>query len=175
MQLQDINSLGQGLIQTAAKGTSTKKLEEDLEEVNTKWNTLNKKVICFLLPVWLVDLCFWVAAISDTIKRYWQRNESFILTICYSVILWWVKGCSLSWQVTSIFTMWSADCRAFSPAARSPVALWAVPGCSGVTAQLVDWHGGARGQSKTSIGGVQSGQGTDTRAESKPASRGAST
>uniref|UniRef100_UPI0037E92C14 dystonin n=1 Tax=Semicossyphus pulcher TaxID=241346 RepID=UPI0037E92C14 len=43
-QLQDINSLGQGLIQTAAKGTSTKKLEDDLEEVNTKWNTLNKKI-----------------------------------------------------------------------------------------------------------------------------------
>ncbi|TMS04779.1 hypothetical protein E3U43_009936 [Larimichthys crocea] len=43
-QLQDINSLGQGLIQTAAKGTSTRKLEDDLEEVNTKWNTLNKKI-----------------------------------------------------------------------------------------------------------------------------------
>ncbi|XP_034465448.1 dystonin isoform X9 [Hippoglossus hippoglossus] len=43
-QLQDINSLGQGLIQTAAKGTSTKKLEDDLEGVNTKWNTLNKKI-----------------------------------------------------------------------------------------------------------------------------------
>uniref|UniRef100_A0A4W6G7E5 Dystonin n=1 Tax=Lates calcarifer TaxID=8187 RepID=A0A4W6G7E5_LATCA len=44
-QLQDINSLGQGLIQNATKGTSTKKLEDDLEGVNTKWNTLNKKVI----------------------------------------------------------------------------------------------------------------------------------
>ncbi|KAG7230180.1 hypothetical protein INR49_009900 [Caranx melampygus] len=43
-QLQDINSLGQGLIQNAAKGTSTKKLEDDLEGVNTKWNTLNKKI-----------------------------------------------------------------------------------------------------------------------------------
>ncbi|XP_044068897.1 dystonin isoform X6 [Siniperca chuatsi] len=43
-QLQDINSLGQSLIQTAAKGTSTKKLDNDLEEVNTKWNTLNKKI-----------------------------------------------------------------------------------------------------------------------------------
>lgn len=43
-QLQDINSRGQGLIQNAAKGTSTKKLEDDLEGVNTKWNTLNKKV-----------------------------------------------------------------------------------------------------------------------------------
>ncbi|KAM8738349.1 dystonin isoform 2-T2 [Acanthopagrus schlegelii] len=43
-QLQDINTLGQGLIQTAAKGTSTKRLEDDLEAVNTKWNTLNKKI-----------------------------------------------------------------------------------------------------------------------------------
>ncbi|KAM9345301.1 dystonin [Symphorus nematophorus] len=43
-QLQDINSLGQSLIQTAGKGTSTKKLEDDLENVNTKWNTLNKKI-----------------------------------------------------------------------------------------------------------------------------------
>lgn len=56
MQLQDISSLGQGLIQTAAKGTSTKKLEDDLEEVNTKWNTLNKKVMCLILPACLVDL-----------------------------------------------------------------------------------------------------------------------
>lgn len=58
MQLQDINSLGQGLIQTAAKGTSAKELEDDLEEVNTKWNTLNKKVICFILPACLVDLIY---------------------------------------------------------------------------------------------------------------------
>lgn len=43
-QLHDINSVGQGLIQTAASGASTKKLEDDLEEVNAKWNTLNKKV-----------------------------------------------------------------------------------------------------------------------------------
>ncbi|XP_028324071.1 dystonin isoform X21 [Gouania willdenowi] len=43
-QLQDINSLGQSLIQKTAKGTSTKKLEDDLEDVNSKWNTLNKKI-----------------------------------------------------------------------------------------------------------------------------------
>ncbi|XP_017164339.1 dystonin isoform X15 [Poecilia reticulata] len=43
-QLHDINSLGQGLIQNAAKGTSTKKIEDDLDGVNSKWNTLNKKV-----------------------------------------------------------------------------------------------------------------------------------
>ncbi|KAL6101743.1 dst [Pungitius sinensis] len=43
-QLQDISSLGHSLIQNAAKGTSIKKLEDDLEEVSTKWNTLNKKI-----------------------------------------------------------------------------------------------------------------------------------
>ncbi|XP_034057772.1 dystonin isoform X5 [Gymnodraco acuticeps] len=42
--LQDISSLGHSLIQNAAKGTSTKKLEDDLDGVNTKWNTLNKKI-----------------------------------------------------------------------------------------------------------------------------------
>ncbi|KAK7902142.1 hypothetical protein WMY93_018911 [Mugilogobius chulae] len=43
-QLQDLNSLGQSLVQSAAKGTCTKKLEEDLDDVNAKWNTLNKKI-----------------------------------------------------------------------------------------------------------------------------------
>ncbi|XP_062375938.1 dystonin [Sardina pilchardus] len=43
-QLQDLNWIGQGLIQNAAKGTSTKALEQDLEDVNTRWNSLNKKV-----------------------------------------------------------------------------------------------------------------------------------
>ncbi|KAM4606986.1 dystonin [Polymixia lowei] len=43
-QLQDINSLGQGLVQNAAKGTCTKGLEDDLEDANTGWNTLNKKI-----------------------------------------------------------------------------------------------------------------------------------
>ncbi|KAF7667067.1 hypothetical protein LDENG_00080080 [Lucifuga dentata] len=43
-QLQDVCSLGQGLIQYAAKGTRTKRLEDDLEDVNSKWNTLNKKI-----------------------------------------------------------------------------------------------------------------------------------
>ncbi|XP_072533687.1 dystonin isoform X13 [Salminus brasiliensis] len=43
-QMQELNWLGQGLIQNAPKGTSTKDLEHDIEEVNTRWNTLNKKV-----------------------------------------------------------------------------------------------------------------------------------
>ncbi|KAM9476468.1 dystonin isoform 4-T4 [Clarias gariepinus] len=43
-QLQEVNCLGQGLIQNASKGTSTKALEHDLEDIGTRWNTLNKKV-----------------------------------------------------------------------------------------------------------------------------------
>ncbi|XP_032959016.1 dystonin isoform X16 [Rhinolophus ferrumequinum] len=41
---QDVNWLGQGLIQSAAKNTSTQGLEHDLDDVNTRWKTLNKKV-----------------------------------------------------------------------------------------------------------------------------------
>ncbi|XP_053142443.1 dystonin isoform X22 [Hemicordylus capensis] len=41
---QEVNWLGQGLIQSAAKNTSTDNLECDLEDVNTRWKTLNKKV-----------------------------------------------------------------------------------------------------------------------------------
>nr|XP_048701193.1 dystonin isoform X13 [Caretta caretta] len=41
---QEVNWLGQGLIQSAAKNASTENLEHDLEDVNTRWKTLNKKV-----------------------------------------------------------------------------------------------------------------------------------
>uniref|UniRef100_A0A8C0XMB3 Dystonin n=1 Tax=Castor canadensis TaxID=51338 RepID=A0A8C0XMB3_CASCN len=41
---QDVNWLGQGLIQSAANSTSTQGLEQDLDEVNARWKTLNKKV-----------------------------------------------------------------------------------------------------------------------------------
>ncbi|XP_069582844.1 dystonin isoform X4 [Ranitomeya imitator] len=43
-RVQEVNRLGQGLVQSAAKNTSTQNLEHDLEEVNSRWNTLNKKV-----------------------------------------------------------------------------------------------------------------------------------
>ncbi|XP_019480134.1 PREDICTED: dystonin, partial [Hipposideros armiger] len=41
---QDVNWLGQGLIQSAAKSTNTEGLEHDLDDVNARWKTLNKKV-----------------------------------------------------------------------------------------------------------------------------------
>ncbi|XP_066215240.1 dystonin isoform X15 [Saccopteryx leptura] len=41
---QEVNWLGQGLIQSAAKSTSTQGLEQDLDDVNARWKTLNKKV-----------------------------------------------------------------------------------------------------------------------------------
>ncbi|XP_045019385.1 dystonin isoform X25 [Bubalus bubalis] len=41
---QDVNWLGQGLIQSAAKGASTEALEHDLDDAGARWKTLNKKV-----------------------------------------------------------------------------------------------------------------------------------
>ncbi|KAM9076065.1 dystonin isoform 7-T7 [Megaptera novaeangliae] len=41
---QDVNWLGQGLVQSAAKGTSTQALERDLDNASARWKTLNKKV-----------------------------------------------------------------------------------------------------------------------------------
>lgn len=122
IQLQDISSLGQGLIQTAAKGTNTRKLEDDLEEVNTKWNTLNKKVVFFVLLAYMVGF-----------------PPSFIFyfgVFCSAKSLWQFK--LVLTQTTTITTMCTPDCRAFSPTARSPVALWEIPGCVGVPAQLAD-------------------------------------
>ncbi|XP_067862609.1 microtubule-actin cross-linking factor 1 isoform X13 [Heptranchias perlo] len=43
-KLQQTNGVGQGLIQSAAKNANTQGLEHDLDETNTRWNTLNKKV-----------------------------------------------------------------------------------------------------------------------------------
>lgn len=44
VKLQQVNGLGQGLIQSAGKNCDVQGLEHDMEEVNTRWNTLNKKV-----------------------------------------------------------------------------------------------------------------------------------
>uniref|UniRef100_A0A4W3JBR7 Dystonin n=1 Tax=Callorhinchus milii TaxID=7868 RepID=A0A4W3JBR7_CALMI len=43
-KFQEVNWLGQGLIQSVAKNTNIQNLEHDLEESNTRWNTLTKKV-----------------------------------------------------------------------------------------------------------------------------------
>lgn len=57
-----MNWLGQGLIQSASKNTSTDTLERDLEDVNTRWKTLNKKVcVAFSL---LISF-FWKLAFFD--------------------------------------------------------------------------------------------------------------
>lgn len=46
MKLQQVNGLGQGLIQSAGKNCDVQGLEHDMEEINARWNTLNKKVSC---------------------------------------------------------------------------------------------------------------------------------
>ncbi|KAG9492974.1 hypothetical protein GDO78_001103 [Eleutherodactylus coqui] len=44
VKLQQVNGLGQGLIQSADKNCDVHGLEHDTEELTAKWNTLNKKV-----------------------------------------------------------------------------------------------------------------------------------
>lgn len=44
VKLQQVNGLGQGLIQSAGKNCDVQGLEHDMDEINTRWNTLNKKV-----------------------------------------------------------------------------------------------------------------------------------
>ncbi|KAM6115785.1 microtubule-actin cross-linking factor 1 isoform 2-T2 [Phoenicopterus ruber ruber] len=44
LRLQQVNGVGQGLIQSAGKNCDVQGLEHDMEEINTRWNTLNKKV-----------------------------------------------------------------------------------------------------------------------------------
>ncbi|XP_044853525.1 microtubule-actin cross-linking factor 1 isoform X12 [Mauremys mutica] len=44
VKLQQVNGLGQGLIQSAGKNCDVQGLEHDMEEINARWNTLNKKV-----------------------------------------------------------------------------------------------------------------------------------
>ncbi|XP_068773810.1 microtubule-actin cross-linking factor 1 isoform X13 [Struthio camelus] len=44
LKLQQVNGVGQGLIQSAGKNCDVQGLEHDVEEINTRWNTLNKKV-----------------------------------------------------------------------------------------------------------------------------------
>nr|XP_056702719.1 microtubule-actin cross-linking factor 1 [Euleptes europaea] len=44
LRLQQVNGLGQGLIQSAGKNCNVQGLEHDMEDINARWNTLNKKV-----------------------------------------------------------------------------------------------------------------------------------
>uniref|UniRef100_A0A8C4YTE3 Microtubule actin crosslinking factor 1 n=1 Tax=Gopherus evgoodei TaxID=1825980 RepID=A0A8C4YTE3_9SAUR len=44
VKLQQVNGLGQGLIQSAGKNCDVQGLEHDMEEINARWNTLSKKV-----------------------------------------------------------------------------------------------------------------------------------
>ncbi|XP_062818948.1 microtubule-actin cross-linking factor 1 isoform X19 [Anolis carolinensis] len=44
LKLQEVNGIGQGLIQSAGKNSDVQGLEHDMEDINARWNTLNKKV-----------------------------------------------------------------------------------------------------------------------------------
>lgn len=89
---QEVNWLGQGLIQSAAKSTNTENLEHDLEDVNTRWKTLNKKVI--ILDTILLLLCsvFWLLACWCLSKHrklniHWEYELHLLYTITLFVIL----------------------------------------------------------------------------------------
>ncbi|XP_044275369.1 microtubule-actin cross-linking factor 1 isoform X15 [Varanus komodoensis] len=44
LKLQQVNGLGQGLVQSAGKDCDVQGLEHDMEGISARWNTLNKKV-----------------------------------------------------------------------------------------------------------------------------------
>lgn len=110
-QLQEVNWLGQGLIQNASKGTSAKALEHDLEDVNTRWNTLNKKVYKNSISSINWKTMLW---------NQWLFSSSFFF------------GCNI-W----IFALaMHSGSRTFGAASWSFAALWKVSGCSRVPVQL---------------------------------------
>ncbi|XP_022239565.1 microtubule-actin cross-linking factor 1-like isoform X12 [Limulus polyphemus] len=43
-QITDVNKLGQGLVQSAMPGVDTTKLEQDMETLNEKWNSLKERL-----------------------------------------------------------------------------------------------------------------------------------
>ena len=43
-ELEQVNKLGQGLVQSAALGVATGVIEEELETLNDQWGRLNEKV-----------------------------------------------------------------------------------------------------------------------------------
>ncbi|XP_067999088.1 dystonin isoform X21 [Melanerpes formicivorus] len=86
---QEVNWLGQGLIQSAAKSTNTENLEHDLEDVNTRWKTLNKKVAqraaqlqeallhCGRFQDALESLLSWLIDTEDLVANQKQPSAEF--------------------------------------------------------------------------------------------------
>uniref|UniRef100_A0A8C8S767 Dystonin n=1 Tax=Pelusios castaneus TaxID=367368 RepID=A0A8C8S767_9SAUR len=73
---QEVNWLGQGLIQSAAKNASTENLEHDLEDVNTRWKTLNKKVIILYIHKFNFTFpCFVFSPICDEVVIIQDKLE----------------------------------------------------------------------------------------------------
>lgn len=72
---QDVNWLGQGLIQSAAKSTSTQGLEHDLDDVNTRWKALNKKVISSC-PFVVISIVYYSLAFVVTTDHAYSSRTS---------------------------------------------------------------------------------------------------
>ncbi|XP_044531853.1 dystonin isoform X1 [Gracilinanus agilis] len=86
---QEVNWLGQGLIQSAAKSANTENLEHDLEDVNARWKTLNKKVAeraaklqeallhCGRFQDALESLLSWLADTEDLVANQKSPSAEF--------------------------------------------------------------------------------------------------
>ena len=53
-ELEQVNKLGQGLVQSAALGVATGVIEEELETLNDQWGRLNEKVHRIILLFWAI-------------------------------------------------------------------------------------------------------------------------
>lgn len=128
LKLQQVNGVGQGLIQSAGKNCDVQGLEHDMEEINTRWNTLNKKVRA------------WGRAVPAS-SGVWGKEGvpgRELRLQCQCLTLQW--GC-----------FWGAGGPASGSAAGGSVALWEVPGRPGATAELAGRHRGAHLQPETSL------------------------
>ncbi|XP_056670289.1 dystonin isoform X23 [Monodelphis domestica] len=86
---QEVNWLGQGLIQSAAKSANTENLEHDLDDVNARWKTLNKKVAeraaqlqeallhCGRFQDALESLLSWLADTEDLVANQKSPSAEF--------------------------------------------------------------------------------------------------
>lgn len=141
MKLQQVNGLGQGLIQSAGKNCDVQGLEHDMEEINARWNTLNKKASGQGVT----------SALGMEGLEKAHLNPRFPCNLNAStnlaVVIWnWGGGRwsvviekALSFLIMSLCicdTGRTKDCTT----AGGFVALWEVSRCLGAVAQLVGRH-----------------------------------
>lgn len=122
-----------------------------MEEINTRWNTLNKKVRA------------WGGAVPGS-SGVWAKEG--------------VTGRELRLRCRCLTLQWGCFRGAGGPASGSaaggPAALREVPGRPGAAAELAGGHRGAHLQPEASLCRVQGGESPDPRAEGELGGRGTS-